>query len=120
MPTRPTTTAAYVSRIAASRQPDFTALRDLVKQALPKARETMSYKMPTYEIGEARVCAIAAQARHFSLYLCESPALERHRGEFEHLDLGKGCIRFRSFDDLPKATTRKLLREAARDARADS
>lgn len=116
MPTH-TTPAAYVASLDADRKKQFAKLRTFVRKALPGARETMAYKMPTYEIGDTRVAAIGAQKRYFALYLCESQALERQRADFAHLDLGKGCIRFRSFDELPADEAKDLLAAAADEAR---
>jgi len=43
-------------------------------------------------------------------------ALERHRSKFAHLDVGKGCIRFRSVAKLPLPESRTLLADAAAEA----
>ena len=107
------TPAAYVAALEPERRREFAKLRAFVRKNLPKARETMSYKMPTYELAGQRVCAIAAQKRYLALYLCESRALDRQRRDFSHLDVGVGCIRFRSTSELPLAASRTLLGVAA-------
>lgn len=113
-PVVPTTVRAYLDALETGRRHEFEQLRDWVSGVLPEARETMAYKVPTYE-GAAPVCAIAAQKHHFALYVCETDVLERHRADFADLDLGKGCIRFRRVEDLPRRAARRLLREAARE-----
>jgi hypothetical protein len=67
----------------------------------------------------AKKPATPAQKRYMALYLCESRALERRRGDFAHLELGKGCVRFKSMADLPVEATRALLAEAAEEARQE-
>jgi len=114
MPAKPATVPDYLASLPPKKRPEFEALRDWVREVLPNARETMGYKMPTYE-GRGKICAIAAQKRHFALYLCESDTLERHRAAFDHLNVGKGCIRFTRFDDLPRDAARRVLREAEQE-----
>ncbi len=115
----PTTVPAYLASIPSERRGEFELLRDWVRGVLPDAVETMARKMPTYEggvecEGRERICAIASEERHFALHVFESDTLERHRDEFAQLNVGKGCIRFAHFRDLPRTAARKLLREVAR------
>ena len=74
----PDTVERYLAALDPERRSEFERLRRWVRRTLPDAKETMGYRMPTYE-GRERICAIAAQKRHFALYVCESEALERHR-----------------------------------------
>ena len=117
MAARPTTVGAYLKGVDAARRDDFAELRKLVRRVLPKAKETMSYRMPTYELG-APVCAIAAQKQYLALYVCETDALDDFRGDFAHLNVGKGCIRFKRLEDLPRKPATAVLREAAKRIRA--
>ena len=100
----------YLAAIDPERRRDVEALLALVREELPGARETMHYKMPTFET-EGPLVAVGAQKRHLALYVCEAPALERHRARFAHLDVGKGCIRFEALADLPLGHVRAMLRE---------
>lgn len=119
MPVRSTTVPGYVRSVAADRRGELEELRAWVRGVLPAARETMSYRMPTYEAGDgALICAIAAQKHHLALYVCQPQVLARHREAFSRLDVGKGCIRFRHLTALPRTAARKLLRDAARHAGA--
>ena len=108
------TVEGYLAALDPERRREFERLRSWVRKTLPAAKETMGYRMPTYE-GRERICAIAAQKRHFALYVCATDALERHRDDFAHLDVGKGCIRFVCVDDLPRGAARRVLRESARE-----
>ena len=110
---KPATVDEYFAALPPGRREALGALRELVGKCLPRARETMHYKMPTWEL-DGPVCAIASQKQHLALYLCDVPVLDDFRDELSHLNLGKGCVRFRSLDELPKMTVRAMLREAAR------
>ena len=119
MVARASTPAAYARQVEAARRGEFSELRSFVKKLLPRAKETFQYRMPTFEdpkTGSA-ICAIAAQKNYLALYVCRHGALEPHREEFAHLNVGKGCIRFRKLDDLPRGAARVVLRAAAREAK---
>lgn len=105
--------------VDAERRTEFSELRAWVRKALPSARETILYRMPTFEdpkTGRA-ICAIAAQKRYLALYVCILDALEPQRAAFSRLDVGKGCIRFARLVDLPRGAARSVLRTAAREAK---
>jgi len=106
--------SAYLASLEPARRKEFERLRAWVRKVLPNAKETMAYKMPTYE-GREPICSIASQKRHFALYVCELGVLDQYRDDFAELDVGKGCIRFAHVADLPRTAARKLLREAARE-----
>jgi uncharacterized protein YdhG (YjbR/CyaY superfamily) len=91
-------------------------LRALIKQAVPKAAETMSYGMPNYELGR-QGCAIASQKQYLGLYGCETEALDESRDDFAHLNVGKSCIRFTRLDQLPMPRLKAVLRSAAKRAK---
>ena len=93
------TVSQYVASLVAARRKEFTELRELVSKALPETKLTMSYGMPTWEIG-GPVCAAASQKRYLALYVCELESLDRHRGAFAHLDVGKSCIRFKTIEAM--------------------
>ena len=114
MPTKPTTVPAYVASLPSDKRQEFEVLRKWVRGVLPRATETMGYKVPTYE-GREKICAISAQKRYFALYLCDTDALDRHRAAFEHLNVGKGFIRFAHMKDLPRGAARRMLLEATRE-----
>jgi uncharacterized protein YdhG (YjbR/CyaY superfamily) len=104
----------YITMLPAERREALTALRKLIHCSVPLARETMDYKMPTFVVGVAPVCSMASQSRHLALYICNPAVMDRHRKALAHLDLGKGCIRFKRLEDLPIEAVEKLLREVAR------
>ena len=112
------TIGEYMKSLEAGRRHQLQELRSWISDALPEAKETMSYGMPTWEIAGEKVCAAASQKSYLALYFCELPVLDRHRDAFSHLDVGKSCIRFRELDALPHATLKKMLREAQRDVAA--
>ena len=57
----------------------LAALRDLVRGTLPKATETIRYRVPTCEVDEV-ICSFASQKQYMSLYL-DTMLVDRYRGQ---------------------------------------
>ena len=114
------TVAQYLASLPPDRRTVMTKVRAAVKRAMPKGyQELMGYGMimwsvplsvlpDTYNGYPLCYAALAAQKRHFALYLMGpygSPTLmtELKAGYMAaglKLDMGKSCLRFKSLDDL--------------------
>lgn len=105
--------AAYFKSLDAPTRSTLTELRRWIFEAAPHASETMLYRMPTYVLGEPWI-SFKAQKNYLSLYFCEASVLPKNAGALSHLNLGKGCVRFRSIDDLPRAVILRMLKESAK------
>ena len=115
-----TTVEGYLDELPAERAAVVRRVRDVVVEHLPAGyEERMDYGMICYEIplerypdtynGRALVAvSLAAQKRHFALYLntvYTSPELDhRLRDGYAaaglRLDMGKSCLRFKGLDDI--------------------
>lgn len=115
------TVEAYLEELPPEKREVVSRVRDLILEHLPEGYvERMNWGMISYEIpletysdtynGKPLLfVSLAAQRRHFALYLMNvyqdpklSAALEsgfKRAGKV--LDMGKSCLRFRSLDDLP-------------------
>jgi len=125
------TPAAYVAALPTERQAPVRKLRQILKQNLPKGfLETMDYGMIAYVIPLSRYPAgyhcdpkrplpfinLASQKNHVSLYhmgLYDGPLLSWLEHEWPRhtdakLDLGKCCLRFKKFDQIPYGLVEKL------------
>jgi uncharacterized protein YdhG (YjbR/CyaY superfamily) len=110
MSDRDTQVDEYLKKLEPRRSAALGELRALILEEAPEAVETMKYRMPTYEFGSGILCAFASQKRYMSLYM-ETEAVKDHRAELGGLDVGKSCIRFRTFEQLPVDTVRAMLQE---------
>jgi len=76
------------------------------------------YRYASGRQGDTVTIGLASRAQYVSLYVCAADArghvAERYRARLPAADVGKGCVRFKRFDDLDPAAVRDLLREAAR------
>jgi len=118
---RARTVKTYLNDLPADRRAVVSKLRSVIRRRLPAGyQEAMNWGMIAYQVplerypetynGEPLLyAAIAAQKRHYSLYLTsvyQQNALEKRlHAAFDRagkkLDMGKSCIRFKAIEDLP-------------------
>ena len=106
-----TSVAAYLEELPAERRQALSELRALIRKAAPNAVEAMQYGMPSYAWG-GMLFSLASQKGHMALYVCDAPVVQVQRARLGKLKCGKGCIRFRSLDELPLEVITDILREA--------
>src|SRR5690606_8532655 len=110
----------YLEELPPDRREVVSAARELVLSNLPAGyEESVNWGMLSYEVPLSRYpstyngqpltyVSLAAQKRHYALYLMNVYAdseLERMLAEAyasagRKLDMGKSCLRFRSLDEL--------------------
>ena len=109
---------AYLESLAPERRTALAQLRSLVFRVAPAAKETMKYKMPTYEYEGETLCAFASQKHYMSVYL-DTELVEKHRTELERLSVGKSCVRFKRLEQLPLDAIRLILTETVMSRRSE-
>ncbi len=87
---------SYLARVPDGRHAVLTEMRDACRRLLPGFAESMSHGMPAYSRDGIAEIAWASQKRYISLYVMRADVLDAHRGQLAGLDIGKGCIRYRS------------------------
>jgi uncharacterized protein YdhG (YjbR/CyaY superfamily) len=131
-----TTVAEYLATLPEDRRDVVTAVLDVVRKNLPTGySEGINWGMIAFEVPLARYpntynkeplsyAGLAAQKKHFSLYLnCIDAGSAREdslRAEFEKsgktLDMGKACIRFTNVEDLDLDAIGRVIAETPVDA----
>ncbi|MEV2275700.1 DUF1801 domain-containing protein [Nocardiopsis sp. NPDC049922] len=115
-----TTVDEYLSELPEDRAEVVRAIRRVILDRLPPGYEEgmlygmIGYYVPlerfpdTYNGQPLSYVGLAAQKRHYSLYLmsvyCEERQdefAEQWRATGRKLDMGKSCVRFRKLDDVP-------------------
>jgi len=110
---------AYLKSLPASRRHEVQKLRKLILAHLPKGYEEgvqygmISYHIPlsvyadTYNGKPLGYIALASQKNYISLYLMgiygegEQAFRSEYKKTGKKLNMGKSCVRFNKFDDLP-------------------
>src|SRR4051812_10225041 len=115
-----TTPAAYLASLPAERRKVIAAVRAIIRKHLPKGYvETMNWGMLAYEVPLTRFpdtynkqplmyLALAAKKNNYALYmhgLADKTLIDRlaaaYKANGRKFDMGKGCLRFKSIDELP-------------------
>ena len=104
--------SAYLKLLDAPLRSSLTELRRWIFEAAPHASETMIYRMPTYLLGEPWV-SYRANKNSIALHFCEADVVAKNQRALAKLDVGQGCIRFKSIDELPKKVIMRMLKESA-------
>lgn len=91
---------AYFESAQPNRKEKMLQLRGVILEHFPLAKESMAYKMPTYEFENGWV-AIANQKNYVSLYTCGEMHLESFKAVHPKIKTGKGCINFKDKDVIP-------------------
>jgi uncharacterized protein YdhG (YjbR/CyaY superfamily) len=85
-------------------------VRLTIRKALPKAEETISYKMPAYKSHGELILYFAGWKQHYSLYPADPHMVAAFKDELTFCKVDKGTIRFPLSAPAPK----KLIAEIAR------
>ena len=124
-----TSPAAYLASLPPDRRKVIAAVRSVINKNLPKGYvESMGYGMLTYAIPLDRYpdtynkqplmyLALAAQKNNYALYLAgvthNKPLMDKLAAAYKAAgrkpDMGKGCLRFKSLDELPLDVIGKLV-----------
>ena len=101
----------YLDELPADRRAALKKVRSVIKKAMPRATESMQHGMAAYELN-GLLCGLASQKNYMALYVCEPEIVDDHREALGKLNCGKGCIRFRTAEELPLDALSKILKEA--------
>lgn len=101
----------YLDAASAEHREALESLRELIHEIHPEVDGTIEYKVPTFKLRGGTVPGFASRARYISLY-CKPEIVDEHRETLGKLNVGKGWIRFRKFDQLRMDTIREIIRES--------
>lgn len=74
-------------------RPILERLRAIIRKALPKAKESVSYNMPTYKIDGEPVIYFAGWKKHYSLYPISKRVIATFGTELANYELNKSTVR---------------------------
>lgn len=109
---RPGAHARTVDEYLAALGPDQRAalerLRGILRAALPRGEECISYQVPAFRLDGRVIVYYAAASRHCSFF--PGAVVEQFAKELEGFDTSKGTIRFQPDHPLPAALVRKIVK----------
>jgi uncharacterized protein YdhG (YjbR/CyaY superfamily) len=83
-------------------------LRALIKASAPAARETISYAIPTFDLGGHHLVHFAGYARHVGFYPTGS-GIAAFEDELRAYKRGKGSVQFPLGRPLPRDLIRRIV-----------
>lgn len=95
-------------------------VRAVVRKALPKAEEGISYQMPAYRLPEGWVIYIGAWKQHYSLYPVSAGVVAALGSALAPFDVEKGTIRFPWVDPVPVRLIAQIVKARAREVVEDA
>lgn len=103
-----TTVDEYIQSFPKDVQKVLASVRDTIKEELPHAKETMSYKMPSYTLGGETIIYFAGWKEHVSLYPF-TPEMLVALPELRAYKSGKGTVQFSFDQEIPLNLIRKIV-----------
>jgi uncharacterized protein YdhG (YjbR/CyaY superfamily) len=100
----------YIASQPAAVQGVLGRVRSAIIRAVPNAKETISYNIPTYKLDGGPMLYFAGWRRHFSLYPATGNLVAAFKDELAPYEVNKGTIRFPFSEPVPV----KLIEQIAK------
>jgi len=110
--------AEYIASQPKDVRPTLRRVRAAIRKALPKAVETLSYRIPTYRVDRKAVIYFAAWTNHYSIYPATRTLVAALGDELAGLEIEKGTIRLSYDAAVPSGLIARIAKFRAREARA--
>ena len=109
--------AEYIASQPKDVRPTLRRVRAAIRKALPKAVETLSYKIPTYRLERKAVIYFAAWTHHYSIYPATKTMVAALKDDLAPYGVEKGTIRFSYETPVPAGLIGRIAKFRASEAR---
>ncbi|HEY5903226.1 MAG TPA: DUF1801 domain-containing protein [Anaerolineales bacterium] len=111
-PAGPATIDEYIAAFPAETRDRLQAVRATIREAAPRAAETISYGIPTFTLNGRYLIYFAAYKKHLSLYPAPVgiPEFESALAQYKS---GKGTLQFPHSQPLPLDLIHRIVRYRA-------
>jgi uncharacterized protein YdhG (YjbR/CyaY superfamily) len=99
----------FLANVSADKRIALQKLRRMIRAAVPRAQECLSYGIPAFRLDGKFLLGFGAGADHCSFYPGAYP-IQAHRAALKKYNVSKGTIRFPAAKPLPAALVRKLVK----------
>jgi uncharacterized protein YdhG (YjbR/CyaY superfamily) len=100
---------AYIAGFPEDTRRKLEQMRGLIKEAAPRAVETMSYAIPTFDLGGHHLVHFAGYKRHVGFYPGSQTVAEMFQEELRPYKRGKGSVQFPLERPLPLELIRRMV-----------
>ena len=98
----------YIAGFPVETRKVLAELRALIGAAAPDATETISYAIPTFDLGGRHLVHFAGYAKHVGLYPAPS-GLDAFKEDLKPYKSGKGSVQFPLGQPLPTDLIRRIV-----------
>jgi uncharacterized protein YdhG (YjbR/CyaY superfamily) len=91
----------YIDSFPQPVRPILERIRTIIRKALPKTEESISYNMPTYKMNGEPILYFAGWKKHYSLYPISKRVAEAFATELASHEVNKSTVRFPLSDPIP-------------------
>lgn len=103
-----TTIDEYIAEFPADVQRVLSEMRALIHELAPDATETISYAIPTFDLGGKHLVHFAGYEKHVGLYPAPS-GMEAFKEDLKPYKTGKGSVQFPLDQPLPVDLIRRIV-----------
>ncbi len=90
-------------------------VRAAIRKAVPKAEESISYKIPTYKVRGERLLYFAGWKQHYSLYPATKRLLAALKDDLMQFEVVKSTVRFSLAEPVPVELIAKMAKFRAKE-----
>lgn len=103
----------YIASLPPETHLPLRRVRAVIKKALPKATEGISYQIPVYKVGGKMVLYFAGFKSHYSVYPATAKLLKAMKKELAPHLHSKATLRFSYDEKVPAALIARIARTRA-------
>jgi len=106
--------AEYIRAQPKDVQPVLRRVRTIIRKAVPRAIEVISYQMPAYKIPEGSLLGLAAWKEHYSIYPASDELMAAFKGKLTSYRTSKGTLRFPLTEPVPVRLIERIAKFRAK------
>ena len=105
----------YIGQFPRPVQTVLKRVRSIIRTAVPKAEETISYQIPTYKLHGKPVIYFAAFTNHYSVYPSNARLVAALETQLAGYEMSKGTIRFPLDEPVPAKLIERIAKFRAKE-----
>ena len=107
--------AEYIASQPKAVQGILKRVRSTIREAVPRAEEVISYKIPTYKLHGGPVLYSGGWRKHYSLYPATAHVVAAFKDDLAPYEVSKGTIRFPLSEPVPVKLIERIAKFRAKE-----
>jgi uncharacterized protein YdhG (YjbR/CyaY superfamily) len=105
----------YIAAQPEAAQQALELVRTAIRKAVPKAEESITYKMPTYKMHGERLIYFAGWKQHYSLYPATKRLIATLKNDLKPYEVVKSTVRFSLAEPVPAKLIERIAKFRAKE-----